>query len=405
MRSNPAVTSMVIVNTGSEFESKKEAGIAHFLEHMLFKGTKKRPKGIDISRELDQIGANYNAFTSREHTAYHIKSAKIHFEKITEVLADMVFHSLLRDVDVDRERGVILEEINMYHDLPQEVVAEEFLSLLYGDQPAGREILGTKETVGSFTGKDLRAFKKKHYIPEKMVIVVAGGVSHERAKKYVQELFVDIAPGKNSKKTKVRTFNPRPRVKALYKKTDQTHFVLGGLSCDRYSKDSWVVAVLAAVLDGGMSGRIFQRIREEMGAAYYASFGPSLYTDHGYWTLSAGVTNARIVEVLEASLQELERITSEPVSKEELKKAKDYLIGSLLLSLETSGSRARFYGFQSLYKEKPIRTPDELSKKIQKVTSTDLLRVAKKYLAKSNMRLAIIGPLRDSKRFEKMLSS
>lgn len=407
MPSNPAVTAMVLINTGSEFETAKESGISHFLEHMLFKGTEKRPKGIDISRELDEIGASYNAFTSREYTGYYVKSAKVHFEKVTDVLADIVQNSLLRDEDISRERGVILEEINMYRDLPQEQVGDMFTSLLYGDSPAGRDVLGTKETVKSFTSSDFHSYRKRHYVPEKTVVIVAGGVAFESARDTVQKLFSEHGGTsqqiKAGVKKKVKKFTPESPVKLLYKKTDQTHFVLGSTTCDRYHDDVWPLGVLSAVLDGGMSGRIFQRIREELGAAYYASYGSSFYTDHGDWSLSAGVTNARTKEVLLASLEELARVRVELVGPDELKKAKEYLTGSLLLSLETSGARARFYGFQSLFKEDQMYTPDELSKKIKAVTAEDVLRVAQKYFKQRAMRLALVGPHKDAASFEKLL--
>lgn len=407
MPSNPAVTSMVLINAGSEFETAQENGISHFLEHMLFKGTEKRPKGIDISRELDEIGANYNAFTSKEYTGYYIKSAKVHFEKVTDVLADIVQNSLLRSEDIERERGVILEEINMYRDLPQEQVGDMFTSLLYGDSPAGRDVLGSKETVNSFTSSNFRSYQKRHYVPEKTVVVVAGGVTFEKAQGTVTKLFSEYGGASKGTKTgikkKVKTFTAESPVKLLYKKTDQTHFVLGGTTCDRYHDDVWPLGVLSAVLDGGMSGRIFQRIREELGAAYYASYGSGFYTDHGDWSLSAGVTNARTKEVLLASLEELARVERELVGPDEMKKAKEYLTGSLLLSLETSGARARFYGFQSLFKEDQMYTPDELSKKINAVTAEDVLKVAKKYFKPSAMRLALVGPHKNASSFEKLL--
>jgi predicted Zn-dependent peptidase len=410
MPSNPAVTTMVLVNVGSEFEQSKEGGISHFLEHMMFKGTEKRPRGIDISRELDEVGASYNAFTSKEYTGYHIKSAKVHFAKVTDVLADMVNSSLLREEDMERERGVILEEINMYRDLPQEQVADMFTSILYGDAPAGREVLGTKETVSSFSSRDLAAFRRRHYTPLKTVVVVAGGVSLEKAREVITSLFVteedvQISIPKSAQKRKVKKYVPSSPVALKYKKTDQTHFILGSTTCDRYHTDVWALGVLSAVLDGGMSGRIFQRIREELGAAYYASYGSSFYSDHGDWSLSAGVNNTRVHEVLSASLEELRRVRDELVDGKELQKAKDFLLGSLLLSLETSGSRARFYGFQSLFNEDPMYTPDELGKKINAITSLEVKRVAERYFKPENMRLALIGPSKNKKSLENLLTA
>lgn len=407
MPSNPAVTSMVLVNVGSEFERESESGISHFLEHMLFKGTKERPRAIDISRELDEVGASYNAFTSTEITGYHVKAARIHFEKVTRVLADMFWNAELREEDVSRERGVILEEINMYQDLPQERVSDLFTNLLYGDQPAGWDILGTKKTVKSFTSKDFKSFKRRHYVPEKIVVVVAGGVRRDKAERVINDLFVTNAPAKTSsrpgKKPKTKRHTPPSRIAFSKEKTDQTHFILGGVAADRYSDDAWPMRVLAAVLSGGMSGRIFQRIREDMGAAYYADFSAAFYSDHGHWALSAGVTNGRTEEVLKASLDELSRIRTETLDESELKKAKDYLIGSSLLYLETSGARARFYGTRALFNDKSI-TVEEFKERIMEVSAEDIQRVANTYLKPEKARLALIGPNGTAKRFEALLS-
>jgi len=408
MPSNPAVTAMTLIGAGSEFERKHESGMSHFLEHMLFKGTHKRPRSIDISRELDELGASYNAFTSREHTAFHIKAATVHFEKITDVLADLVLSPRLDESDINRERGVIIEEINMYNDHPRAQASEMFSSLFYGDQPAGRSILGTKQTVRSFNSKDFHSFRKRYYTKDKTVVVVAGGIERERAKKEVKKHFVTHAHFSGAvgkQKVRVKKYANKKRVALLNKKTDQTHFVLGGHAPERYHADIWSFSVLSAVLDGGMSGRVFQKIREEMGVAYYADFTASFLTDHGNWELSAGVTNARTLEAVEASQRELARLRDELVPADELRKAKDHLVGSLFLSLETSGSLAQFFGFQCLYNEKPILTPDDIAQKIQCVTDSDVRKVAQKYLRPASVRLALVGPHEGSGAFERLLSS
>jgi predicted Zn-dependent peptidase len=403
MPSNPAVTAMVLVGVGSEFERAEESGLSHFFEHILFKGTQKRPRSIDISRELDGLGASYNAFTSHEHTALHIKAANVHFEKIIDILADLVLNSTFDEDDIARERGVIIEEINMYNDLPQRKVSEIFSALLYGDQPAGRSILGTKKTVRSFSSKDFHLFKKRHYTGDKTVVVVAGGVEYDRAKKEIEKLFVEHAhfPGTpGARKIKVKKYAGKKRIAREYKKTDQTHFILGGHAPHRYHDDKWSFGVLSAVLDGGMSGRIFQRIREEMGVAYYADFSTASLTDHGCWELSAGVTNARTLEAIEASLKEIARARDELVLADELQKAKDHLIGSLFLSLETSGAFAHFFGFQCLYNEDPILTPGDVAERVRSVTAHDVQRVAREYFNPASVRLAIIGPHRNTRSFE-----
>lgn len=401
-KSSPAVTVMVLINVGSEFERANESGISHFLEHMLFKGTEKRPRPIDITLELDSLGARYNAFTSREYTGYYVKSAKAHFEKVSDVLFDMVLNSTLKQEDIDRERGVILEEINMYRDLPQERAGDLFTEMLYGDQPAGRDTLGSKETVSSFTRRNFLNFKKKHYIPENMLVVVSGGIDEKKAESVISAAFNSLEKRAPTKKPAVRFKQSEPRLALEYKKTDQTHIVLGTQIEAIDHPDTKVLRVINSILDGGMSGRIFQKLREEMGVAYYAGSSAFFFSDRGIFAASAGVTTSRAVEVTEVLLEELRRLREEEVSKEELKKAKDYYVGNLLLSLETSDAVARFYGFQEILGKKP-KTAEERKREIMEVTAEDVERVAQKYLTPERMNLAVVGSHRSEKAFQKAL--
>lgn len=402
-KSSPAVTVMVLVNVGSEFERKNESGISHFLEHMLFKGTERRPKAVDISLELDALGARYNAFTSREYTGYYIKSAKSHFEQTADVLADMVLNSTLSPDDVERERGVILEEINMYQDFPQELVRELYTELHYGDQPAGRDILGSKETVSNFSRQNFITFKKKHYIPEKMLVVVSGGVDERKATEVITGLFGDLANEDSPKaKTKVRHSQSAPRLALKYKKTDQAHLILGVEAVPIDHPDTAVLRIMNSILDGGMSSRIFQKLREEMGVAYYAGSSLQLLSDHGAFVAVAGVNTSRTAEVVEALLDEFRKLREEEVTKEELKKAKDHYIGSLLLGLETSDALARFYGFQEIIGKEP-ESPKERIAKIKAVKKEDIMKAAQKYLDPRRMNLAIVGPHRSEGPFRKLL--
>lgn len=401
-KSSPAVTVMVLVNVGAEFERANENGISHFLEHMFFKGTLRRPRPIDITLELDSLGARYNAFTSREYTGYYVKSAKAHFDKVSDVLFDMILNSTFKEDDIERERGVIIEEINMYRDLPRDRVADIFNEMLYGDQPAGRDTLGTKETVSGFTRRNFLSYKKRHYTPEKMLVVVSGGVDEKKAEQAVSEFSAFLEGGKVAKKPSVRYKQSEPRLALEYKKTDQTHLVLGTETVAIDHDDAPALRVLNSVLDGGMSGRIFHKLRDEMGVAYYAGSSTYFFSDHGAFAAAAGVTTSRAVEVVEVFLDELRRLREEPVSKEELKKAKDYYVGNLLLSLETSDALARFYGFQEILGKTP-KSLEERKAEIQSVTSEDIERVANKYLIPSRMNLAVVGAHKGKKAFLKVL--
>ncbi|MDZ7726453.1 MAG: pitrilysin family protein [Candidatus Campbellbacteria bacterium] len=402
IKGNPAVTVMTLVNVGSEFERKNESGLSHFLEHMIFKGTEKRPRAMDISLELDSIGAGYNAFTSHEYTGYYIKAAKRHFEKVTEVLADMTLNPALREEDINMERGVILEEINMYRDTPQDKVYDNFVSLIYGDQPAGRDILGNKDTIKNFSRRDFVSFVDRYYKANNTVIVVAGDIKKEKVVDTISALFKGLEKGKEAKKPKVHFKQKEPRLHLERKKTDQTHLILGSETVSLDHKDASPLHLFDTILGGGMSSRVSQKLREEMGVAYYAGSGLHLGSDHGIGAIFAGVTRSRAKEVVSILTEELRKLREEVVSEEELNKAKEYILGRLLLGLETSDSLARFYGLREVLK-KERKSIEEIKKEINAVSAEDVRRVAKKYFSPERLNLAIIGNHSTENSFNKIL--
>ncbi len=398
-----ATTVLILVEAGSKYETKEINGLSHFLEHMCFKGTKKRPTSIDISSELDSIGAFYNAFTSMESTGYFAKSRPEHFDTILDVVSDIFLNQIFDLKEIDKERGVIIEEINMYEDLPMRRVQESFTTLLYGDQPAGWDVAGRKEVIKKLTREDFLKYHNEHYLSQSSLVVIAGKFDETEAVEKIKAVFADVKLGKKTPKIKTLDQQDKPGVLLKTKKTDQTHLVLGVRTFDIFDERCYGLEVLADILGGGLSSRLFQKIREEMGAAYYVDADADLLTDHGYLAISAGIDHNKINEVIKATLEEFKKLTAELISEKELERAKNHLIGHLILGLETSDRLAWFYGAREILTKKII-TPQELTKKIQEVKSEKIREIAKDIFQDSKLNLALIGPFEESARFEKILS-
>ena len=398
-----AATVLVLVETGSKYETKDINGISHFLEHMCFKGTVKRPTAFAIASELDGIGATYNAFTSQEYTGYYAKARPEHLGRILDVVSDIYLNQKFDTMEIDKERGVIIEEINMYEDLPMRKVQDVFMELMYGDQPAGWPIAGRKEVVNRLTREDFVEYHKKHYVAEATIVVIAGAFDEQEVVDGVKKHFVGITTGTKGTKEKTTELQDKPQIALATKETDQTHLVMGVRAFDLFDERKYALELLADILGGGMSSRLFQKVREEMGAAYYIGAGSDLSTDHGYLDVSAGIDHKKIDDVIAAIVSELKRMAAEPVAPEELVRAKEHLIGGLVLGLETSNQWAGFYGAQEAL-EKKMMSPEELIKKTQGVTAEQIQAVAKDIIKNESLNLAIIGPFKDRERFEKLLA-
>ncbi|OGJ01563.1 hypothetical protein A3G98_01670 [Candidatus Nomurabacteria bacterium RIFCSPLOWO2_12_FULL_37_8] len=403
MKDNPTVTVLVLVEAGSKYETKKVNGISHFLEHMCFKGTVKRPKAVDISKELDALGSQYNAFTAQEYTGYYAKSDAKHFRKIFDIVSDIYLNSTFPDAEMQKEKGVIIEEINMYEDMPQRHVQDLIMKLLYGDTPAGWNIAGDKKNILNMKRDDFVVYKKKHYLPEATVLIVAGQVTERQVMSEVNRIFRTIRRGKKGRKVKVKERQIKPEVLVNFKKTDQTHFVLGVRTYDLFSKQNAVFSVLGGILGGGMSSRLFVKLREEMGVGYYVRAYNDAYTDHGFFQISAGVDNKRIEEVIEAVLEECRKLKNSKVDVEELNKVKECLIGNMKLSLESTDDIANFYGGQELLKRN-MKGALEKAKEIRKVTTSQIQNLAKDIFKNNRLNLALIGPFKNRNQFFKILN-
>ncbi|PIR98707.1 MAG: hypothetical protein COT88_00095 [Candidatus Colwellbacteria bacterium CG10_big_fil_rev_8_21_14_0_10_41_28] len=401
-KDNPAVTVLVLVETGSKYETKDISGISHFLEHMCFKGTKNRPTPLDISGELDRLGSSYNAFTGHEYTGYYAKVDKGHFEKALDIVSDIYLNQIFDEEEIEREKGVIIEEINMYEDIPQRKVVDDLTSLLYGDQPAGWNIGGDKDVIKKITKDDFLAYKKDHYVPNATTVVVAGSVDPEDALEKIEKIFSSMEEGDKKDKLPVKEEQSKPEMHMQKKDSEQTHLILAVRAYDTFHKDRFVVRLIGDILGGGMSSRLWAKVRGELGAAYYVGADSDEFTDTGVLSARAGVEHSKLEVVISAILAEFKRLKEELVSEEELQKTKDHMIGSMMLGLETSNSVAMYYGFQELIK-KEMKDPNEVADMLRAITQKDIQRVAKDIFKNEKLNLALIGPVEEMGMLETLL--
>lgn len=401
-----SVTALVMVEAGSRYETKKTNGLSHFLEHMIFKGTKKRPSSLAISSLIDGIGGAFNAFTSKEYTGFYVKAAREHLELILDVLSDMLLNSLLSPKELDKERGVIIEEINMYEDQPQSRVWELFEQLLYGKSPLAWRVSGEKENIRQISRPDMLRYINKMYHSRAIVIGLAGDLRLEsRSSKLefvVSKYFADVPKGRENAFLKADDAQKRPQSLTYYKKTDQAHLVLGVRGYPLDHPNEYPLSVLTTILGGNMSSRLWLEVREKRGLAYYVHSGSDFFHDCGYFTSAAGLRLGSVEDAIKVILEQFGKLTAKFVSAEELARAKDFLKGRMILRLEDSYHVASFYTSQELLKKK-IETPEEVLAKIDKVTAEDIQRVAKDIFKTQKLNLAIIGPFKGEGKFSKLL--
>jgi predicted Zn-dependent peptidase len=401
MKNTQAVTVLVLVGTGSKYEAKKINGISHFLEHMFFRGTKKRPSTLAIATDLDKVGGSYNAFTGQERTGYWAKVDGKHLDLALDWVSDMFLNSCLKTKDIEKERSVILEEINMYLDTPSDHISDVWSELLYGDQPAGWSVLGEEETIKKLKRQNFIDYLQNHYSAKNTVVVVAGDIKRDLKNK-IQKYFGSINTKESKGKGLVIEKQKKPKVLIHYKKTDQTHFYLGARGYDLFHRDRYVMEVLSTMLGSGMSSRLWIAVREKEGLGYYVFTENDAASDTGYLATGAGVDNQRVDKAIRIILKEYKRLVDEKVSQKEIRKAKDYIKGKSILRMESSDTQAGFYANQELM-ENRILTLDQIFAKIEAVTAKDIQRVAKDVFKLEKLNLALIGPFKDKNKFEKIL--
>jgi predicted Zn-dependent peptidase len=399
-----SVTVLILVGTGSKYESKDINGMSHFLEHMFFKGTKKRPTTLKISETLDMIGGQYNAFTSKEVTGFWAKVDKKHTNIALDWISDMFLNSQFDKEEIEREKGVVIEELNMYLDTPTSYVSELFEDLLYGDQPAGWRIVGEKERIMAFTREKMVDYYKTHYATENTVIVVAGDINTATVEKKLAMYFGKAKNVSYSPKLETKEKQEHPGILFHHKATDQTHFCLGVRTYDLFDERRYALNLMSIILGGNMSSRLFISVRERHGLGYYIHTGSDATTDTGYLVTQAGIKNDSLEKAVELVLKEYEDLKNNKVSPKELKKAKDYLRGTTSLSLDATDTQASFYASQEVMGEK-LMTPEQKLRMIDSVTAADIQKVAKDIFVNEKLNLAVIGPFeeKDKERFRSLL--
>lgn len=385
-----SVTMFILVRAGSKYENKEQNGISHFLEHLLFKGTKKR-SSQEIAIIIDRIGGVANAFTSQEYTGYWVKAIPEQFSTVADLLSDIFLNARLAPREIEKERGVILEEIKLYNDIPIEKIGDIFNGLLYGDQPAGWDVLGRPEVIRSLKQKDFFNYVQKHYVAPNTTIVVAGDIDLSAVKKEITKRFAQIKRGTATKFAPTKENQTDPQIKIAHKDTDQTHLALGVRTFSIFDERRFALEVLKTILGEGSSSRLFQEIRNRRGAAYYIRTEAHLTSDAGFLVSTAGIAHSRLHEVASAILKEYKRISTKAPGKDELKKAQERIIGSLWLRLETSDDLAAYIGGQEIITGKIMR-PEEYARKIKQVSADDVLKVGRSIMTPSRLNIAIIGP-------------
>lgn len=404
MPSLESATVMVMVGAGSRYETKKNNGISHFLEHMAFKGTQKRPSALAISTLIDGIGGEFNAFTGKEVTGFYIKSSVSHVELTLDVLSDMLMHSKLDQKEIDKERGVILEEINMYEDMPMRKIGDIYENLLYGNTPMGWDIAGEKENIKKIQRKDFIDYMNNLYSASNITVAVAGGIKDAKIKDLVEKYFGSMKSFDTLRYEKVVEDQKKPAVLLKHKKTEQVHVAIGVRTVSVNSSQRYPLSVLAAILGGGMSSRLFHQVRERRGLAYYVRTSTEHHQDCGTIFSTAGLDPKRAKDAISVIVEEYAKIKDKKlgISRGELKKAKEFLKGHLVLDMEDSRSVAGFYAQQEIL-EKKIESISQVLDQIDRVNSVQAEETAWKYLAGSTLNLAVIGDFKDKSEFESLL--
>lgn len=389
-------------NVGSRYETDEHAGISHFIEHMLFKGTPTRPNPEQIAEEIEGVGGILNAYTSREQTGYWAKVPSTHFALAFDVIGDMLRHSLFDAGELAKERDVIIEEIRASQDDPTDVVGELLNKIVWEDQSVGRPIAGSEETVGAIDRDTMLAYFATHYNPANLVISAAGNVTHDEVVRRAEAAFGDLPAGQPERLVPARMRQTAPRAGLAHRPDKQANLMLGMPGLSYHDERRYTMRALDVILGSGMSSRLFVEIRERRGLAYSVGSYFSQLFDTGAGVVYAGVDPAKLDETVAAVLAELRKMRDTPVGEGELGRSKEYRKGRLLMSLEDSHSVAAWLGSnEMIYGDVP--SPEEITAKIDAVTVADVQTLARDLFTPERYSLAVVGPYEDEARFLKLL--
>jgi predicted Zn-dependent peptidase len=398
-----SVTCFLMFAAGSRYETRATNGIAHFTEHMLFKGTERRPSARQIAGEIDAIGGEFNAFTGKEYTGYFVKCAAPTIDTALDVLTDMIRNSRFEPEEIEREKGVILEELNMYLDTPRDMVDNVYEQLLFGDQPLGWLVIGRPEAIRAADRETFIDYVGRWYTPSRLVVGVGGRIDIDLMPRLEELLGGLDGNGSHGPAPAAPPQANGSRVRVQQKQSDQAHLCLGAPSYPLDHPDRYILHLLTVVLGGGMSSRLFSEVRERRGLAYYVFGVNHSYTDAGSLYSQAGVDIERIDEAVTTIAGELKRIADEPVPADELEKARNFAKGRFVLQLE-SPQGLLLFGLRREVLENRLAEPKEVLDGLDAVTAEDLQRVAQDVLGGDALNLAVIGPFDDAERFEQLLA-
>lgn len=391
------------VGIGSRYEPERVSGISHFIEHLLFKGTKKR-SAKQISQDVEGIGGYLNAFTSEENTCFYSKARHDCFDELLDVLVDMLLNSTFVPVEIGKERDVIKEELAMYMDQPQQYVHELLNATMWPNQPLGRSITGTEKNLDYIRRKHLVDFQRTNYIAPATLVAAAGRLDHDKVVKAVNRHAKTWPNGERAKFSPAVEKQTKPNIRLFTKKTEQTQLALGIRTCPRHDERRFALRLLNAILGENMSSRLFQTIREDEGIAYSVYSSNSFFDDTGDLVVSAGLDEDNLERTLKIIVREIKKLRQQPVPRSELRRACDYVIGQLELSLENSENQMMWVGEHILGYGK-IFDSEKVKERLSKVTTTDVRRVANDFCAPDRLSLALISPMKSTNGFDKLLAT
>ena len=386
-----SASAVLFVGAGSRYETRDVAGSAHFLEHLFFKGTERRPTALQIATEIDALGGVFNAFTSKEYTAYFVKCAADYVDQAIDVLGDMLNHALIVPDEVERERGVILQEMRMYHDQPGSWVARLANQLLFGDTPMGWDIVGFEDVIRSVSREQISAYRQSFYAPGRMTLAIAGPVDHAHVRGVAERDFAALE-ARSLQTAEQSTFSSERAVgEAREVQQAAIHLVLPGPSIAAGERELMATQLATMLLGGSMSSRLFISVRERQGLCYHISASLHPYLDAGVITIATGVDPERAGDAVAAIAREVERLTADGVSEEELAKARAMYKGRYSISREDSMSLA-LGGAIDLLNWRRIRTPEEIFTLVDSVSAAELLQAARKWYRPAELRVSVVGP-------------
>lgn len=394
---------LAMVKSGSRNETKTEKGLAHFCEHMVFKGGKKFKNAQSIASAIDNVGGELNAYTSEEITAYYVKVAKEFIETGLDVLEDLVIYPQFQEAEIEKEKGVIIEEINMYEDMPKSKAQMELAAIIYPHHPLGWPIAGEKKTILGINRDNFKQYHHKMYCGENLVVILAGAVKEQDWQK-VEKRFSGVPLGQIATTEKPLENQIKPKPKITNKKSEQTHLAFGFRSIPLADPNRFAHKILAVILGGSMSSRLFVNLREKQGLCYYIQANTETFTDSGYFNIAAGVDNSRALIAIKSIIEEVAKISHREITDQELKKAKELMIGRMKLNLEDSEQIAEYFITQEVL-ENQIQTPIQVAEQIRSVSKKQIKKLAEKIFQAKQVNLSWVGPKQDEEKILDLLQN